>query len=70
MASFCQRNRCLESSVTTDHLRCHRIILTVQRAGILLGLLRGSPMFESIIAFLLVLSVGILFAHALDAFRS
>jgi hypothetical protein len=48
----------------------HRIILTVERAGILLGLFVGAPMFESIIAFLLVLSVGILFAHALDAFRS
>lgn len=30
----------------------------------------GIPMFEAVAAFLVVLSIGILFAHALDAFRS
>jgi hypothetical protein len=29
-----------------------------------------SPMFEAIAAFLIVLSAGILIAHALDAYRS
>jgi hypothetical protein len=51
-------------------MRGSRIILTVQRASILLGPLLGKPMFEAIIAFLMVLSVGILAAHALDGFRS
>jgi len=30
---------------------------------------KGSPMFEAVAAFLVILSVGILVAHALDAFR-
>jgi hypothetical protein len=47
-----------------------RIILTVQRATILLYRLEGSSMFEAIAAFLIILSVGILAAHAFDAFRS
>jgi ABC-type transport system involved in cytochrome c biogenesis permease component len=70
MASFCQWSRCQESPVTTEPLRCSRIILTVQRANILLGLLVGNPMFEAITAFLVALSVGIVVAHTLDAFRS
>jgi hypothetical protein len=32
--------------------------------------LRGKPMFEAIAAFFIIVSVGILVAHALDAFRS
>jgi hypothetical protein len=70
MASFCQRNRCRESPVTTELVQGSRIILTVQRVSILLGPLRGKPMFEAIIAFLMVLSVGILAANALNGFRS
>jgi hypothetical protein len=31
--------------------------------------LQGSSMFEAIAAFLIVLSLGILIAHAFDAFR-
>src|SRR3954467_5342329 len=31
---------------------------------------KGPPMFEAAAAFLVILSVGILVAHALDAFRS
>jgi hypothetical protein len=49
----------------------NRIALTVQKVDLLVkGLRRIDPlMFEAITAFLIVLSVGILIAHALDAFR-
>jgi len=44
--------------------------LTVQKVGLLLKPLRRDPsMFEAITAFFILLSVGILIAHALDAFR-
>jgi hypothetical protein len=33
------------------------------------GIVQGRSMFEAITLFLIVLSVGILIAHALDAFR-
>jgi hypothetical protein len=43
----------------------------VQKAELLLKpLLRNPSMFEAITAFFVVLSVGILFAHTLDALRS
>jgi hypothetical protein len=35
-----------------------------------LGPLIGTPMFEVIAAFLVAISVGILVAHTMDAFRS
>jgi hypothetical protein len=44
--------------------------LTVQKGRSFNGSIAQDPlMFEAITAFLIVLSVGILFAHALDAFR-
>ena len=47
------------------------ISLTVQQAELLMGLLHRTtrPMIEAIAAFFIVLSVGILIAHAMDAFR-
>ena len=43
---------------------------TVQKVALLVKRLRRGPlMFEAITAFLIALSVGILFARAMDAFR-
>ena len=47
MASFCQRDRCRESPVTTEPMCGSRIILTVQRAGYLLSPLRGNQGLNS-----------------------
>ena len=48
------------------------ISLTVQKVDLLVSasIVQGPSMFEVIAAFFIVLSVGILIAHALDAFRS
>jgi hypothetical protein len=48
----------------------NRISLTVQKVDLLMkGIAQDPLMFEAITAFLIVLSIGILIAHALDAFR-
>jgi len=48
------------------------ISLTVRKVDLLVSasITQGSSMFGVIAAFFIVLSVGILIAHALDAFRS
>jgi hypothetical protein len=50
----------------SDH---HRIILTVRRKELLIGQPSVIAMLEIIAAVFVVLSIGILIAHALDAFR-
>jgi hypothetical protein len=46
------------------------IVLTVQSGrSFMESIAQGTSIFEAITAFLIVLSVGILVAHALDAFR-
>jgi hypothetical protein len=48
-----------------------RISLTVQTGRPFnTSIAQDRPMFEAITAFLIVLSVGIVIAHALDAFRT
>jgi len=47
------------------------MLLTVQGAALLLrGTAQGLTMLTAVTAIFIVLSIGILIAHALDAFRS
>jgi hypothetical protein len=64
-------NRCLESPVIarTGALYKNLFDCVTDRAAYL-GNPLGPPMFEAIASFIIVLSVGIFVAHALDAFRS
>jgi hypothetical protein len=63
--------RCCSKSSSDEKFRpLNRISLTVQSGPPFNGSIAQDPsMFEVITAFLIVLSVGILVAHALDAFR-
>jgi hypothetical protein len=61
---------CSKSSCRGKFSPLTGISLTVQKDGLLVKRLhRIRQMFEAITAFLIILSVGILAAHALDAFR-
>jgi hypothetical protein len=62
---------CLESPLLQEVGFPPEIFLTVQTANPLVEpIAREIFMFEAIAAFFIVLSVGILIAHALDAFRT
>jgi hypothetical protein len=68
---FTRHQRCLKSPVTPRTSAPHANHFDCAASGVAyLSNPVGSPMFEAITAFLVILSVGILVAHALDAFRS
>jgi hypothetical protein len=60
----------MESTVRLVTAEPFQIILTVQSKELSVGRRIELAMVEIIVASLVVLSVGILVAHALDAFRS
>jgi hypothetical protein len=63
---------CTESSVGSDLRSAKEILLTVQRGGrsVPAGAQRTFAMFETVTAFLGLVSVGIFAAHAFEGFRS
>jgi hypothetical protein len=70
-SSFPAANCCRKSSARHGTHAAARFVLTVQAHLFLVrGCQPGSPMLTDIAGVLIVLSIGILVAHALDAFRS
>jgi hypothetical protein len=64
-------DRCLESPVTPRKWAPQANHFDCTASGVAyLSIHWGRPMLEAITAFLIILSVGIFVAHAMDAFRS
>jgi len=63
---------CAKSSVRSEYRDGRGILLTVQRGGrsVPAGAQKDFAMFETVTAFLGLISVGIFAAHALEGFRS